>query len=177
MSCTSEACVTAAIENLCTKRYGSVTPQNMRALLMSYDGNGDGSLNRDELKRLLRDADALAPWPVSENKVPDAVLGKMDTGGDGAVSWNEFVAVSPKYAGATDGGAPVDAPPAEDGGGGLLTINRIIKPRISERNLSRTVTPVARIDEASAQVKQSEFPVVPVAVGVTALGLLWLVVR
>lgn len=173
-TCYSEGCVSEQIEKLCIKRYGSVTPNNMRALLMSYDGNGDGTLNRDELARLISDADAHIPKLAGY--APDKILGKMDSNHDGGVSWDEFVAVSPQYAGA-DAAPPADAAPAEESGG-LLSINRILKPRISARNLTRTPMPIsANVDQAAAEVKKPEFPIVPVAVGVTALGLLWLVVR
>lgn len=164
--CVTEKCVTDAIERLCAARLGSVTPDNMKSLLFSYDGNADGRLEFAELKALLTDADALAPFVPG--KVPTAIIDKMDTNGDRAINWEEFVAVSPQYAGAS---APAgEAAPSNE----VALLNRILRPGISARKISAVRAPSAAIDQASAQVKSSSFPIVPVAVGAALLGAFFL---
>lgn len=165
--CASEQCITDAIESLCVKRLGAVTPDNMKSLLFSYDGNGDGRLEFKELKALLTDADALVPF--LPNKAPTGIIDKMDTDGDRAINWEEFVAVSPKYAGASPAADGAAAPTAAEG---LQTFNniRLLRPTLSARNLSVKRAPSVAVEQAAAAVKPDSFPVVPVAVGAALLG-------
>jgi len=132
----------------------------MKTLLLSYDGDGDGKLSRGEVAALIRDADAQPEGPIVSK-----IMSKMDTDGDGAVSWTEFVTASPQYAVADE-----PAPPVEQGE--LLTINRIVRDPISKRNYAAAPrVDSARVEEASGKLGEGGAMVL-VAVAVVGVALL-----
>ena len=62
-----------------------------RAAFAHYDADGNGVIDRDELKALLKDAgigSGLTRWAWAKG-----IMGEVDTSGDGAISWAEFEAV------------------------------------------------------------------------------------
>lgn len=62
-----------------------------RAAFVHYDTDGNGRIDKDELKALLADAgigSGLTRWAWAKG-----ILGAVDTDGDESVSWAEFEAV------------------------------------------------------------------------------------
>jgi len=62
-----------------------------RAAFAHYDADGNGVIDKDELKALLKDAgigSGLTRWAWAKG-----ILDEVDTSGDGAISWAEFEAV------------------------------------------------------------------------------------
>ena len=75
--------VTALVAN----RFGG----DYRAAFAHYDADGNGTIDKDELKVLLKDAgigSGLTRWAWAKG-----IMGEVDTSGDGAISWEEFEAV------------------------------------------------------------------------------------
>ncbi len=60
-----------------------------RAAFDEYDTNGDGLLDRVELRRLLADAGVGAP--ATRGLWAAGVIAEVDYDGDGAVSWADYV--------------------------------------------------------------------------------------
>jgi Ca2+-binding EF-hand superfamily protein len=62
-----------------------------RAAFAHYDADGNGVIDKDELKALLKDAgigSGLTRWAWAKG-----IVGEVDTSGDGSISWAEFEAV------------------------------------------------------------------------------------
>lgn len=62
-----------------------------RAAFEHYDADGNGTIDKDELKAPLKDAEigsGLIRWAWAKG-----IIGEVDTNGDGAISWAEFEAV------------------------------------------------------------------------------------
>jgi Ca2+-binding EF-hand superfamily protein len=62
-----------------------------RAAFAHYDADGNGVIDKDELKTLLSDAgigSGLTRWAWAKG-----IIGEVDTSGDGSISWEEFAAV------------------------------------------------------------------------------------
>jgi Ca2+-binding EF-hand superfamily protein len=62
-----------------------------RAAFAHYDADGNGTIDKDELKALLKDAgigSGLTRWAWA-----NGIMGVVDSGRDGAISWAEFEAV------------------------------------------------------------------------------------
>jgi Ca2+-binding EF-hand superfamily protein len=75
--------VTALVET----RFGG----DYRAAFAHYDADGNGVIDKDELKALLKDAgigSGLTRWAWA-----GGIMGEVDTSGDGSISWAEFAAV------------------------------------------------------------------------------------
>ena len=75
--------VTALVAN----RFGG----DYRAAFVHYDADGNGTIDNNELKILLKDAgigSGLTRWAWAKG-----IMGVVDTSGDGAISWAEFEAV------------------------------------------------------------------------------------
>jgi len=75
------------VTTLVTTRFGG----DYRAAFAHYDADGNGTIDKDELKALLSDAgigSGLTRWAWAKG-----VMGAVDTNGDGAISWAEFEAV------------------------------------------------------------------------------------
>jgi len=56
-----------------------------------YDADGDGSVNEDELKRMLADAgigNGFTRWAWA-----NGIIEELDKTGDGMISWDEFTSV------------------------------------------------------------------------------------
>ena len=63
-----------------------------RAAFAHYDADGNGAIDKDELKALLKDAgigSGLTRWAWAKG-----IMGEVDTNTDGNMSWDEFAAVS-----------------------------------------------------------------------------------
>ena len=62
-----------------------------KAAFAHYDADGNGTIDKDELKALLKDAgigSGLTRWAWAKG-----IMGEVDTGGDGSISWTEFEVV------------------------------------------------------------------------------------
>jgi Ca2+-binding EF-hand superfamily protein len=62
-----------------------------RAAFAHYDGDGNGTIDKDELKPLLKDAgigSGLTRWAWAKG-----IMGEVDTNADDSISWTEFDAV------------------------------------------------------------------------------------
>jgi hypothetical protein len=81
-----------------------------QAIFDSADGDGDGSLNVDELQELI---DGMPARPEGEGPSSEELLSQLDTDGDGALSFAEFEAGRPQ------GPPPGMAPPGAGGAGGM----------------------------------------------------------
>jgi Ca2+-binding EF-hand superfamily protein len=62
-----------------------------RAAFARYDADGNGVITKDELKTLLSDAGIGSVW--TRWAWAKGIMGEVDTGGDGGISWDEFAAV------------------------------------------------------------------------------------
>jgi Ca2+-binding EF-hand superfamily protein len=74
------------VEALVKTRFGG----DYRAAFTHYDTDADGVIGNDELKALLSDAgigSGLTRWAWAKG-----IMGEMDTGRDGTISWAEFEA-------------------------------------------------------------------------------------
>lgn len=99
---------------LCVARYGSNTVENKKKLFASYDSNGDGKLDADELNELLADANV---GSAITRRPPFGACGwvceifkKVDKNPeDGLLSWEEYLAAS----------SVDDAPPVIKPGGAV----------------------------------------------------------
>lgn len=102
------------VQDLARSRYGNTSPTSMKKLFMSYDANGDGAINKSELKELLSDAD-VGNW-VTRGTWVDAIFDRVDANKNGVLTWDEYKAA----AGVKDE-APPPAPPVPPvpGSGGL----------------------------------------------------------
>jgi Ca2+-binding EF-hand superfamily protein len=72
---------------LVTTRFGG----DCRAAFAYYDADGNGTIDKDELKTLLKDAgigSGLTRWAWAKG-----IMGEVDTNADGGISWEEFEAV------------------------------------------------------------------------------------
>jgi Ca2+-binding EF-hand superfamily protein len=62
-----------------------------RAAFADYDTDGNGRIDKDELKALLKDAgigSGLTRWAWAKG-----IMGEVDTNADGGISWEEFEVV------------------------------------------------------------------------------------
>jgi Ca2+-binding EF-hand superfamily protein len=62
-----------------------------RAAFAHYDADGNGTIDKDELKALLADAgigSGFTRWAWAKG-----IMGEVDTNADGGISWTEFEAV------------------------------------------------------------------------------------
>lgn len=89
---TSESDIVSAIEDLADKRYGDHGCEHLKALLLSYDGNGDGALSHDELANLLGDAGSCGF--LGCGYFANKILDKLDKDTSGGITWDEYLAVS-----------------------------------------------------------------------------------
>lgn len=63
-----------------------------RAAFSHYDADGNGTIDEDELKTLLKDVgigSGLTRWAWAKG----IIMGEVDTNADGGISWEEFEAV------------------------------------------------------------------------------------
>jgi len=91
----------AKVNALCMKRYGDTSPASMKKLFMAYDKNGDGAINKKELKELLADADVGNSF--TRGMWVDGVVKEIDADKDGFLVWEEY---------AKSAGIPVEEPAA-----------------------------------------------------------------
>lgn len=93
----SESDVIGGIRRLCEKKYGNAEPSNLKKMFESYDANGDGCLNSNELNRLLKDANS-CHW-LGCGVVSSEIIKSLDKDANKCISWAEY---------ATRVGAPID---------------------------------------------------------------------
>lgn len=84
----SEADVIGGIRRLCEKKYGNSEPSNLKKMFESYDGNGDGCLNSNELNRLLKDANS-CHW-LGCGVVSAEIIKSLDKDANKCISWAEY---------------------------------------------------------------------------------------
>lgn len=76
---------------LATSRFGDYSIVSMKKLFQSYDGDGDGKINRDELKALLKDADVGTMF--TRGYWVDGIFDKLDASPkDDQLTWEEYTA-------------------------------------------------------------------------------------
>lgn len=93
MASEQEQLVTS-IEKALHSKYGDASPASMRKLFDSYDTNGDGKIDKDELKKLLSDVDIGNSF--TRGAWVKGIIDKLDANGDKAIAWDEFQAVASK---------------------------------------------------------------------------------
>jgi len=79
--------IDAKVTALVATRFGG----DYRAAFAHYDADANGTIDKDELKALLKDAgigSGLTRWAWAQG-----IMGEVDTSGDGGISWDEFAAV------------------------------------------------------------------------------------
>lgn len=81
-----------SIEAALKSRYGDASLASMRKLFDSYDANGDGKIDKDELSRLLKDVDIGNSF--TRGAWVKGIIEKLDTNADKAIAWDEFQAVA-----------------------------------------------------------------------------------
>ncbi len=90
MASAEEQEISDKVKALCIARYGDSTDAHMRQLFMSYDENGNGTLNAAELTRLLDDAD-VGWWYAPQSMVVSKVFEALDKDPqDGELTWEEY---------------------------------------------------------------------------------------
>ncbi len=76
---------------LATSRFGDYSIVSMKKLFQSYDGNGDGKIDRDELKALLKDADV--GYGFTRGYWVDGIFDRLDVSPkDDQLTWEEYTA-------------------------------------------------------------------------------------
>lgn len=85
--------VAGKIALLAMSRKGDTSVASIKSLLLDYDPDGKWCLNKDDITRLLNDADVCVKrWGicVPNGMVADNIITMFDTSGDGCVSWEEY---------------------------------------------------------------------------------------
>ena len=126
---------------LATSRFGDYSIVSMKKLFQSYDGDGDGKINRDELKALLKDADVGTMF--TRGYWVDGIFDKLDASPkDDQLTWEEYTAaLTPAEKSAAEGPPPGAAPPPGVPGGNLDDGNaKISKGDAAERRRSTEKT-------------------------------------
>lgn len=75
------------------KKYGTVNVDTQRKMFDLYDANKDGRLTRNELIKLLDDADS-CHWLAGCGPVADEIIKQVDSNKDKGVSWEEYAKVA-----------------------------------------------------------------------------------
>ena len=93
---------------LATSRFGDYSIVSMKKLFQSYDGDGDGKINRDELKALLKDADVGTMF--TRGYWVDGIFDKLDASPkDDQLTWEEYTAaLTPAEKSAAEASAKFD---------------------------------------------------------------------
>lgn len=78
----------AKVNALADKKFGGHTTAHIKKLFLSYDGNGDGCANRDEVTALLKDAD-VGNW-ITRGYWVDGVFDKLDANKNDCITWDEY---------------------------------------------------------------------------------------
>ena len=77
---------------LCIKKYGDAGPESRRKMYDEYDSNHDGELSRQEMDRMLSDAD-VGNW-FTRGFWIDGILKKLYTDKSGGLSYAEVEAAT-----------------------------------------------------------------------------------
>lgn len=176
---TSESDIVSAIEGLADTRYGDHGCEHLKALLLSYDGNGDGALSHDELANLLGDAGSCGF--LGCGYFANKILDKLDKDSSGGITWDEYLAVSsscvpapgstPAAGPAGSGGSPTPsgaAPGGKYSGFQTLQNQTGIGGALEEvKNSNPTTTPADLGLSTGAKV----------AIGAGTVGLLYLLLK
>jgi Ca2+-binding EF-hand superfamily protein len=75
------------------ERLSNFTDQQIQDMWANYDADGSGTLERDEIKKLMRDLVGAAGGKFAgdnSEEAVDRVIARMDQNHDGVVSWEEF---------------------------------------------------------------------------------------
>jgi hypothetical protein len=178
---TSESDIVGAIQNLTDKRYGDHSCANLKKLLLSYDGNGDGALNRDELSGMLGEAGSCGF--LGCDYFANKILDKLDKDGSGTLTWEEYLAVSTSCAAE----ASATPPPAGGGGGpapatGPLGLSQLVNKGVDQGALNALKSSTAIADTsvttvAPAGSDEGLSTGAKVAIGVGAAGLLYFLLK
>lgn len=87
---TSKEGVLSQVKNFVVSRKGDESTASYHSIFNDYAGE-KGNLDRNDLMRVLNDADACVPSILGGcGKTADEVLKGMDSNGDGAIDWEEF---------------------------------------------------------------------------------------
>lgn len=87
---TSKEGVLSQVRNFVVSRKGDESTASYHSIFNDYAGE-KGNLDRNDLMRVLNDADACVPSILGGcGKTADEVLKGMDSNGDGAIDWEEF---------------------------------------------------------------------------------------
>ena len=131
---------------LATSRFGDYSIVSMKKLFQSYDGDGDGKINRDELKALLKDADVGTMF--TRGYWVDGIFDKLDASPkDDQLTWEEYTAAltpAEKSAAEASAGAPPaakpESPPPQPTAPGNDELAKISKGDAAERRRSTEKT-------------------------------------
>lgn len=80
------------IEALLQKKFSATDEDSMKKLFLAYDANNDGKIDKDELMKLLKDADVGNTF--TRGAWVKGVLEQLDRNADKAISWDEFKAAT-----------------------------------------------------------------------------------
>lgn len=78
----------AKVNALADAKFGGHTTAKIKQLFLSYDGNGDGCANRDEVKAMLADADV--GNFITRGYWVDGIFDQLDANKNDCITWDEY---------------------------------------------------------------------------------------
>ena len=125
---------------LATSRFGDYSIVSMKKLFQSYDGDGDGKINRDELKALLKDADVGTMF--TRGYWVDGIFDKLDASPkDDQLTWEEYTAaLTPAEKSAAEASSAADPAVYNNTGISADELAKISKGDAAERRRSTEKT-------------------------------------
>lgn len=79
------------IQRLMLRKYGDTSRESMEKLFREYDKNKSSNIDKEELERLLKDAEV--GNFVTRGEWVKGIMKKLDANGDKSISWREFDSV------------------------------------------------------------------------------------